>query len=76
MADYYTNFSVVLPLTKQQQDYAIQVAKQVEQHRFQDIPLPTDFPKMLSDELENWTFESEITEKGIWLHSQYGGQDL
>ncbi len=75
MADYFTNFSVVLPLTKEQQDYAIQVAKQVEQHRLQDQALPTDCPKMLVDELENWVFETEITEHGLWLHSQYGGQD-
>jgi len=27
---YYTNFSVVLPLTKDQQDYAVQLAKQLE----------------------------------------------
>ncbi len=75
MADYYTNFSVVLPLTKEQKDYAIQTAKQIEQHRSEDKPLPTNFSKMLADELENWVFETEVTEKGIWLHSQYGGQD-
>ena len=75
MADYYTNFSVVLPLTKQQQAYAFEIAKQVEEHRLQDQELPTDFPKVLSDELENWAFETEITEKGLWLHSQSGGQD-
>ena len=75
MANYYTNFSVVLPLTKEQQDYTIELAKTIQQHRSEDKPLPTDFPKMLADELENWAFETEITEKGIWLHSQYGGQD-
>ena len=30
MADYYTNFSVVLSLTKAQQDYALNLVKQVE----------------------------------------------
>ena len=73
MADYYTNFSVVLPLTKQQQAYAYEIAKQVEEHHTQE--LPTDFPKALNDELENWAFETEITEQGLWLHSQSGGQD-
>ena len=75
MANYYTNFSVVLPLTKEQMDYAIELAKTIEQHRSEDKQLPADFPKMLSDELENWTFETEATEQGLWLHSQYGGQD-
>ena len=41
MADYYTNFSVVLPLTKQQQDFAFEIAKQDEEQRTQE--LPTDF---------------------------------
>lgn len=73
MADYYTNFSVVLPLTKEQQAYAFEVAKQVEEHQTQE--LPTDFPGSLTAEIENWTFETERTEPGLWLHSQYGGQD-
>ena len=73
MADYFTNFSVILPLTKQQQAYAFEIAKQVEEHETQEIP--TDFPTSLNDEIENWTFETEITEKGLWLHSQSGGQE-
>jgi hypothetical protein len=73
MADYYTNFSVVLPLTKEQQEYAFEIAKQVEEHWTKE--LPTDFPKALSDALENWSFETEITEHGLWLNSSSGGQD-
>ena len=53
----------------------MQLAKTIKQHRLQDQPLPTDVPKMLADELENWVFETETTEHGLWLHSQYGGQD-
>ena len=75
MADCDTNCSVVLPLNQDPQDYAIQTAKQMEQHRIQDQELPEVFPKMLNDELENWAFKTEVTEKGIWLHSQYDGQD-
>jgi hypothetical protein len=74
MADYYTNFSVVLPLTQEQQEQAMQIAKQVEQHRFHDEPLPADFPACLKAEVENWTFEIASVDKGIWIHSQYGGQ--
>ena len=73
MADYFTNFSVVLPLTKEQQAYAFEIAKQAEEHQTQE--LPTDFPACLNEEIENWTFETEASDKGIWLHSQYGGQD-
>ena len=75
MADYFTNFSVVLPLTKEQQEYAIQLVKQVAAHRFDDHPLPASFPESLKAEVENWTFETSTNDKGIWLHSQYGGQD-
>ncbi len=75
MADYYTNFSVVLPLTREQQEYAMQAAKQAEQHRYHDEPLPVDFPEPLKTEIENWTFETSLSAKGVWLHSQYGGQD-
>jgi hypothetical protein len=73
MANYYTNFSVVLQLTKEQQAYAFEIAKQAEEHHTKE--LPTDFPKVLSDELENRVFETEITEHGLWLHSELGGQD-
>jgi hypothetical protein len=75
MADYYTNFSVVLSLNKQQQEYGMQIAKQVEQHRFHDEPLPTDFPEPLRNAVEDWMFEIIANDNGIWIHSQYGGQD-
>jgi hypothetical protein len=75
MADYFTNFSVVLPLTKVQQEYAMQLVNQIKLHREDNEPLPADFPSDLADEAENWTFETESTADGLWLNSQYGGQD-
>ena len=75
MADYFTNFSVVLPLTKEQQEYAMQIAEQALAHRNDDEPLPSTFPEALKDETEEWNFETEADGEGIWLHSQYGGQD-
>jgi hypothetical protein len=75
MADYFTNFSVILPLTKEQQDYALNLAKQVEAYRNDNQQLPTDFPELLRDEVENWPFETALIKDGIWLHGQYGGQD-
>jgi hypothetical protein len=38
-------------------------------------PLPESFPANFMNEIENWTFESTPTDEGLWLHSQYGGQD-
>ena len=44
MADYFTNFSVVLPLTKEQQEYAMQIVAQANAHRWHEEPLPPAFP--------------------------------
>jgi hypothetical protein len=74
MADYYTNFSVVLPLTKEQREYAMQLAAQVEAHKHEEAPLPESFPPGLKDGIEDWYFETEADDEGVWLHSQYGGQ--
>ncbi|MCX6896789.1 MAG: hypothetical protein NTZ16_15120 [Verrucomicrobia bacterium] len=75
MADYFTNFSVVLPLTKKQQEYAVELANQADRHRCDDEPLPKTFPEELRDETEGWTFETDAGSDGLWLHSQYGGQE-
>ena len=75
MADYFTNFSVVLPLTKKQQEYAVELANQADRHRCDDEPLPKTFPESLADETEGWTFETDAGSDGLWLHSQSGGQE-
>lgn len=75
MADYFTNFSLLLPLKPEQREYAMQLVKQIEAHRSDDQPLPADFPSDLADEMESWTFETQADEEGLWLHSQYGGQE-
>jgi hypothetical protein len=75
MADYYTNFSVILPLSKEQQDYALNLVKQVEAYLQDNQQLPTDFPESLRDEVESWSFEAAPVKEGIWLHSQNGGQE-
>jgi len=75
MADYFTNFSVVLPLTKEQQEYAVNLVKQLAAHLQDDEPLPSTFPDLFRDETEPWQFEVEAEADGLWLHSQYGGQD-
>ena len=75
MADYYTNFSVILPLTQEQQEYALKLFKEASAHHNEGTPIPTDFPAALKDEIDGWTFETESTPKGLWLNSQYGGQE-
>lgn len=74
MADYFTYFSVVLPLTKEQQEYAMQLANQIDAYRNGGQPLPDSFPSALKDLVEDWPFDVEIS-RGLWLHSEFGGQD-
>ena len=75
MADYYTNFSLVLPLKRQPREYALRRANQALKQRQEDEPLPVDFPSDLAAVVEDWVFETEIQGKELWLHSQSGGQD-
>lgn len=83
MADYFTNFSLVLELPDQSaQEYALKVAQEAGDMRFEDSPeLPPDFPASLVEVLEIWHFETETQgsleqgKYGIWLHSSDGGID-
>jgi hypothetical protein len=74
MANYYTNFSLVLPLNQEQQEYALNLVKQVQAYR-DDQPLPTDFPEHLRETVEDWSFEVQAVKDGLWINSQEGGQD-
>lgn len=76
MADYFTNFSFILPLKDEaQKRYALELAQTASFSRFEETQLPADFPIALKDVLEDWTFELEQCEEGIWLHSDSGGID-
>ena len=76
MADYFTNFSLVLKLQgATQQEYALDLAATARRHCTEDEPLPSGFPEDLEEEMEDWHFETEKDDDGIWLHSQYGGID-
>lgn len=77
MADYFTNFSLVVELPDEAaQQYALQHA-QTMSDAGQDDPLPNHIPQSMRDEMENWSFETEPASKphGIWLHSEFGGID-
>ena len=84
MADYFTNFSLVLHLPDEAaQIYALDLARRAASMQFsEDTPeLPADFPPSLVDVLEIWLFETEALNSpeknlyGIWLHSTNGGID-
>jgi hypothetical protein len=75
MADYFTNFSVVLPLTKPQQEYALDLVARIQAYRSDNQPLPNTFPSDLMEVVEDWAFEVEGGEQGLWLNSQSGGQE-
>ena len=84
MADYFTNFSLILDLPDESaQTYALDLAEVAASQRFSDdlSTLPPDFPESLREILEYWCFEtkaespSQPGQYGLWLHSMDGGID-
>jgi hypothetical protein len=75
MADYFTNFSLVVKLKEPEREYALGLATIASSHRFDSEQVPADFPPDLALVLEGWDFETEQDKDGIWLHSQNGGID-
>jgi len=79
MADYYTKFSVMLPLPDESaQTYALTLARQARAGGAGE-KLPDDFPDSLAASLADWIFEIEAEATsgscGLWLHSDFGGVD-
>ena len=79
MADYFTNFSLVLKLANEtEQAYALDLAHKASLAQ-QGDELPDDFPKALVNLIEDWHFETDAdnsgTTHGVWLHSTSGGVD-
>jgi hypothetical protein len=79
MADYFTYFSLILPLpTESARKYALDLAHQAA-CLHPDDEMPDDFPASLREAVEDWQFETEAEDPsdgcGIWLHSEYGGVD-
>src|SRR5437016_1085239 len=79
MADYFTNLSLVVELgTEAEQAYALDLAQKASLAQQGDA-LPDDFPKRLTDVIEDWSFETEADDsgnkRGLWLHSMNGGVD-
>lgn len=77
MADYFTNFSFVVPLaSSEQQTRALDWFRQMAAiQRGEDIP--PEFPAALMSDADDCVFEAEADEQssGLWLHSDCGGVD-
>jgi hypothetical protein len=79
MADYFTNFSIIVPLPSETAEkYALNVAEQAL-HIHMGEEMPDDFPESLRDVVEDWQFETHPSDPsngwGLWLHSDQGGID-
>ena len=79
MADYFTSFSLIVPLpTEAAEKYALNLAHQAADIHHNDT-IPDDFPASLRDVVEDWQFDTEPSDPangwGLWLHSQNGGVD-
>ncbi len=80
MANYFTNFSLIVPLpTEAAQQYADDLAQQALYIRMGDEAMPDDFPASLQEIVEDWCFETVANQPsdgpGLWLHSSNGGID-
>ena len=79
MADYFTKFSMMLPLPSEAaQAYALDLA--VHASRAQRGDEPSDrLPASLLEVVEDWQFETEVHNADgkwqLWLHSDDGGID-
>ena len=79
MADYYTNFSLIMPLPSEAaQKYALDLAEQALHIRLSE-EMPDEFPASLRGFVEDWQFDTDPASPqngpGLWLHSSNGGID-
>lgn len=79
MADYFTNFSLIVPLPD---EAAVQSALDLAEQAFHahlGEEMPDDFPASLRDVIEDWQFDTDANDpshgRGLWLHSSNGGID-
>ena len=79
MADYFTNFSLIVPLPDESAvQYALDLAEQAF-HAHMGEAIPNDFPTSLREVIEDWQFDTDSNDpsngRGLWLHSSEGGID-
>ena len=79
MADYFTKFSLLVPLpTEAAEKQALEIVETARSIK-QDDESCDDFPDSLRDAVDDWNFETEVSHDGqkwgLWLHSENGGID-
>ena len=79
MADYFTNFSLIVPLPDEAAvQYALDLAEQAARIQ-QGEEMPRHFSASLRDVIEDWRFDTDSNDpsnaRGLWLHSSDGGID-
>lgn len=79
MADYFTNFSLIVPLpTEEAVEYATRLAEHASGIQLGN-EMAADFPESLRDVTDDWLFETDANDasegRGLWLHSSNGGID-
>ena len=79
MAEYFTNFSLIMPLPDEAAEkYALALAEQAF-HIHMGDEMPVGFPASLRDVAEDWQFDTDPCAPangcGLWLHSSDGGID-
>jgi hypothetical protein len=79
MADYFTNFSLIVPLPDEAAvQYALDLAEQAF-HIHMGDEMSDGLPASLRDVIEDWRFDTEPNDpsngRGLWLHSSEGGID-
>ena len=77
MADYFTNFSLILRLANEaQRQEALDLTQQAESVRDGD-DAPAGFPESFQEVIEDWWFEADPGDEPneLWLHSDSGGID-
>ncbi len=80
MADYFTNFSLLVQMpTEAAQTYALDLAERTFHIFLRDERPEDDFPSSLRDVVEDWQFDTDPSDPssgpGLWLHSSNGGID-
>jgi hypothetical protein len=79
MADYFTKFSLVLPLPNEAaQAYALDLTNKAERlQRGEEVP--GELPSSLMEVVEIWNFETATDNRDgkweLWLHGEFGGID-
>ena len=79
MADYFTNFSLMLVLPSQAaQTYALDLDTNARKIQQGDEP-SEKLPDQIQEMIEDWCFETDTESAdgqfGLWLHSDNGGID-